>query len=275
VDAGVARRLGRPVVTTLHGYTGGGWKNRFYQRLQSRRLRHFDAVVAVSRPLAEAARRHGVPIDRVHVVRNAWAGGAFLDRAAARVALGVPAEGFRVGWVGRLSREKGPDVTLEAMSYLLDLPVALSIIGGGREAAALRTLAASCGVAERVAWHGIVPEAGSLLRAFDVVVLSSRTEGTPIVLLEAMAAAVPVVASCVGGLPDVVSSDEALLVAPDDPSACAAAVRAVYADRAGAERRARAAGARLEREFGRSAWLSCYEALYQTLQRPAHVGAAR
>src|SRR5436309_2281625 len=267
VDAGVARRLRLPVVTTLHGYTGGGWRNRFYQRLQRGRLRRFDAVVAVSRPLAEAARRSGVPSDRIHLVRNAWGGGAFLDRAAARAALRVPAEGFRVGWVGRLSREKGPDVALEAMTYLRDLPVALSVVGAGRELAGLRALAASRGVTDRVAWHGSVPEAGSLLRAFDVVVLSSRTEGTPIVLLEAMAAGIPVVASRVGGLPDVLSSDEALLVPPEDPAACAAALRAVYADGAGAERRARAAGARLESEFGCSAWVSCYEALYRKLRR--------
>src|SRR6266550_2025197 len=59
--AAVARRLQIPTVTTVHGFTGGGWKNRFYEWLQCRAFRRFDAVVAVSRPLAERLARGGVP----------------------------------------------------------------------------------------------------------------------------------------------------------------------------------------------------------------------
>src|SRR5713101_3623616 len=72
VDAGAARRLGIPTVTTVHGFTGGGWKNRFYERVQRRSHRRFDAVVAVSRPLVEQLLRDGVPPRRLHLVQNAW-----------------------------------------------------------------------------------------------------------------------------------------------------------------------------------------------------------
>src|SRR2546428_9390082 len=88
-----------------------------------------------------------------------------------------------------------------------------------------------------------------LLRAFGAFVLTSRTEGTPIALLEAMAAEVPIIAASVGGVPDVVSSKEALLVPPEDSRAVAAALHEVFQDPAAARARARAARERLEREF--------------------------
>jgi glycosyltransferase involved in cell wall biosynthesis len=264
VDAGVARRLGIPVVTTVHGFTGGGWKNQFYEWLQCRAFRRFDAVVAVSRPLVERLARGGVPRGRIHEVPNAWRQLApALDRESARRALGIPPDAFVVGWVGRLSPEKGPDVLLDAVHHASDLPLAISMVGSGVMQMPLQARAKRLGLNGRIRWHGAVPDADRVLRAFDVCVLSSRTEGTPIVLFEAMAAGVPVVATRVGGVPDVVSPVHAALVAPEDPVALAAEIRGVYQDPAGAQRRARAASVRLERDFGVAPWLDRYEAIYQ------------
>ena len=268
LDAGVARRLGIPVVTTVHGFTGGGWKNRFYEWLQSRSFRRFDAVVAVSWPLARRLERSGVPSSRIHAVPNAWQPMApALDRETARRILGLPPHSFVVGWVGRLSHEKGPDVLLDALLHLRDLPLLVSVVGSGIMQGALRTQAEHLGLNGRVRWHGAVPDAGRLLSAFDVCVLSSRTEGTPIVLFEAMAAGVPVVATCVGGVPDVVSAAEAALVPSEDPVALAAGIRAVYRDPAAARARALAARARLDRDFGVARWLDRYEAIYRLVSR--------
>jgi len=268
LDAGVARRLGIPVVTTVHGFTGGGWKNRFYEWWQSRAFRRFDAVVAVSRPLAECLERSGVPASRIHAVPNAWHPIVpALDRETARCALGLPPHSFVVGWVGRVSHEKGPDVLLDALVQLRDLPLVASVVGSGIMQGALRTQAEHLGLNGRVRWHGAVPDAGRLLSAFDVCVLSSRTEGTPIVLFEAMAAGVPVVATCVGGVPDVVSAAEAALVPSEDPVALAAGIRAVYRDPAAARARALAARARLDRDFGVARWLDRYEAIYRLVSR--------
>ena len=266
LDGGVARRLGIPTVTTVHGFTGGDWKNRLYERLQIRAFRRFDAVAAVSRPIVERLVRAGVPRQRIHLLPNAWAGRPpALDRAAARRALGVPVEGFRIGWVGRLTAEKGADVFVEALARLGDVPVSVSIVGDGRERGPLEQRARELGLAERIAWHGLVADAAGLYRAFDVFVLSSRTEGTPIALFEAMAAGVPVIATRVGGVPDVVSPAEALLVPAEDPEALASAIRAVLGDPAAAAARAAAARARLEREFGMDPWLDRYEKLYRGL----------
>jgi glycosyltransferase involved in cell wall biosynthesis len=266
VDAGVARRLGIPVATTVHGFTGGGWKNRLFEWLQCRAFRKFNAVVAVSRPLVERLTRAGVPPSLIHQVRNAWspvAPASLPDRAAARRALGLPTDGFAVGWLGRLSHEKGPDVLLEALPHLSDLPLVASVVGDGAMRAALETRARGLGLNGRIRWHGALANGAGVLRAFDVCVLSSRTEGTPMVLFEAIAAGVPVVVTAVGGMPDVVSPTQAVLVSPDDPAALAAAIRSVYEDPAMARERACRAHARVERDFAVAPWLERYEAIYR------------
>ena len=267
LDAAIARRLGIPVVSTVHGFTGGDRRNRFYEWLQRRALRRFDAVVAVSRTLMDDVAESGVPRERLHYVQNAWYPSAPpLDGDAACRALGITPDGFRVGWVGRLSAEKGPDVLVEALRQLGDLPVTVSFVGVGPLRQALETRAVSLEVVDRIRWHGLVPGAGRLLRAFEAFALTSRTEGTPVALLEAMAAEVPIIAAGVGGVPDVVSTREALLVPPEDPRAVATALRDVFQNPAAARKRARAARERLEREFGLTAWLERYEAVYRAVR---------
>lgn len=273
LDAPVARRMGVPTVTTVHGFTGGGWKVGIYERIQRFAFRWFDAVVAVSRPLAKELAASGVPTERIHTVPNAYAPTLDpTDRAAARRKLAIPQDGFVVGWVGRLSSEKGPDVLIDALAHLADIPMRVSLVGDGPARAALGARAAALGVAERITWHGVVRDAASLFRAFDVFVLSSRTEGSPIVLFEAMAAGVPVVASDVGGVPDTLSRGEASLVPPENPRALADAIRDVHGNRERAAARADAARQRLVAQFSVEPWLARYDALYRQIQQPLTEG---
>jgi len=263
VDAPVARARGVPVVTTVHGFTGGGPRNRIYEWLQRRAFRRFDAVVAVSAPLASTLVEGGVPRARVHLVRNAWDGGtARPTRAEARSVLGIPPAELVVGWVGRVSREKGLDVLVEAIPSLGDLDVRVSVIGDGREAEGCRARAAGLGAADRIRWHGPVADAGRLFGAFDVFALSSRTEGTPMVLFEAAAAGVPIVATRVGGVPDVFGPEQAWLVPPEDPAALASAIRSALEAPDEASQRAAAATDRLETGFRPDRWLDEYESIY-------------
>lgn len=265
VGARAARRLGIPVVSTAHGITGGGWKNRLYQYLQWWSLRRFDAVIAVSRPLAEELARRGIPGDRIHVIPNAYPEGvARLQPDVARERLGVGSDRVHLGWVGRVNADKGLDVMLEALAYLDDVPLTLSVIGDGPDRPHLESRVAAMAAAGRVRWHGSVPDAGALFPAFDLFVLSSRTEGTPMVLFEAMAASVPVVATAVGGVPDVVSDEEALLVPSEDPRALAGAIRSVVTQRESAVGRARAARARLAERFGAAAWVDRHRDVYRS-----------
>lgn len=265
VQAGaVARRLGLPTVTTVHGFTGGGWKNRIYEVLQRRAFRRFDAVVAVSRPLGDRLREDGVATGRLHVVPNAAPPtGPALGRDAARRVLGLAHDAFVAGWVGRLSHEKAPDLLVGALTHA-PAHIEAVIIGDGPAGSGARRLAEQLGVASRIRWAGSVADAGTLFAAFDCFVLSSRTEGTPIVLFEAMAAGVPIVATAVGGVPDVVSDQEALLVESPAAAALGGALTALCDDPAGARTRAAAASRRLD-AYRLGPWIARYEALYHAV----------
>jgi glycosyltransferase involved in cell wall biosynthesis len=260
-----ARRAGVLWVSTVHGFTGGGRKNRFYEWLQIRAYRRAQAVVAVSLPIRDRLVGAGICPDRVHVIPNAWAPKALLSREEARRRLCLTGPEPVIGWVGRLTREKGADVFLEALAQIPDRHWTASIVGAGRERPALEAQAERLGIAERIRWHGLMPDAAGLYPAFDAWVLSSRTEGTPIALFEAMAARVPVVVTTVGGVPDVVSPFEALLVRSEDPAALAAGIATLLAgpDEAGA--RAEAAFRRLSTQHTSEAWLASHLELYRSL----------
>lgn len=263
---------GAATVSTLHGVVGGDLKNRVYEWLQRRSCRQRDAVVAVSRPLAAALLHQGFAPERTHVVRNTWRSGTTsLTRTAARQALGLPAQGFIVGWVGRISHEKGLDVLIDALGLFPTLDVHLAVIGDGSERATLqRSSARSLMVHQgRLHWVGMRPGADALLTAFDVVVLSSRTEGTPMLLFEAMSAGVPVIAAAVGGIPDVIGPNEALLVPAENPRALWSAVDAVHRDATGARGRADAAARRLLLEHDVARWSTSYASVYDAARQTA------
>lgn len=262
-----ARRHGIATVSTVHGFTGGGRRNRFYEGIQCRALRHADAVIGVSRSIVARLASTGVQSGRIHCIPNGY--GSFgrtglASRAEARRELGLPTEGWMVGWIGRVSREKALDVALEALAQA-EASWQLVVIGEGPERPQMMRLAESLGVGTRVHWKGIVGDAARLIPAFDAVVLSSRTEGTPIVLLEAMHAGIPIIAAAVGGVPDMLGEQEALLVAPESPRAIARALEELRAHADGAARRARAARERLERQFAMPAWIDAVRSVYASV----------
>ena len=265
VDGGVARGEGIGVVSTCHGFIDSTARGRFYQWLQRLALRRFDAVVAVSGPIAERVRAAGVDPGKVHLVPNVLAAAATaIQRADARRRLDLPDTPV-IGWVGRLSGEKGPDVALEAFARLGRSDARLVVIGSGPDESALRARAAALGIESSVLWRGVVPDAGALFSAFDAFLLSSRTEGTPIALLEAISAGVPVVATRVGGVPDVIDESSARLVESGDVGALAASLAEILADPAAARARAERARARVVSAGAVESWLARYESIYRAV----------
>ena len=268
LDSGLARQLGIPTVTTIHGESFMGGRTRIYEWLQWRTYRRFDAVIAVSVRLRETALAHRVPAQRVHLIRNAFPGGvSFASRESARRELGLSPADVAVGWLGRMIPVKGADIFLRAVGQLASPTATAVLIGDGSERGQLESLAAQLGLGPRVRFVGGVEGAARLLPAFDAFVLSSRSEGTPIVLFEAMAAGVPVVASRVGGVPDVVGDGEAVLVPAEDATACADGLRRILDDRPGAAAMAERARRRLADGFSTAAWLDHHETLYRELVR--------
>ena len=174
--------------------------------------------------------------------------------------------------IARLAPQKGHRVLFDALPRVLErVPEARVRVVGHEElstVAELRAYAAGRGVADRVAFEGFRGDVPSVLRELDLFVLPSLWEGFGLVLLEAMAAGRPVVASAVGPIPEVVVDGESgLLVPPGDPEALARAIVRVLEDAVLAERLGRAGRARVEQVFGLDRMVERTDALYQELVR--------
>jgi glycosyltransferase involved in cell wall biosynthesis len=262
-----ARHQRVPTVSTVHGFTGGSLRNRLNEVVQRFALRGFGAVIAVAAPIVGRLTAAGVPRSKIHCIPNGFTLAVDrLERSSARRKLGVSDGKLIAGWVGRLSREKGADVMLRALSRS-DPAWHLSIIGEGPESNELLRLSGELGIGGRVTWHGAMTNAGSLFGAFDAFVLSSRTEGTPITLFEAMDARVPIVAASVGGVPDVISAAHAILVPPEQPDSFARALEEIQRNPAAAVERSARARERLISAFGASDWIDAVDAAYRAAHK--------
>jgi glycosyltransferase involved in cell wall biosynthesis len=259
-----ARRCGLPVVTTVHGFDGGNLKARAYEVLDLWLMRWFDAVICVSERTGAQVRRAIGNRGSIRIIPNGYEPGAAMSRAEARRRLGVPADARVIGWVGRLWTVKGPDLLIEAVAQLEPDVARVVVIGEGPERTALETTCARRGL-RQVLFAGAREDAAQLLRAFDVLVMSSRSEGTPMVLLEAMAAGVAVVTFAVGGIPDVVSPASAWLAPPEDVPALAAALRDALDHPQAAAVRAAEARRVLDARFGVEPWVARIEEVYASV----------
>ena len=267
LHGGPARRLGIATVSTLHGSSRMGGLSHLFEWMQERALARFDGVVAVSEPLKESLIAKGVSADRVHLIPNGWVPPErYLTRDEARNELGVPREGFLFGWIGRLIPIKGCDVFLEALARIGGETAAVwhgVVVGDGPERASLEEQAVALGIGDRVTFAGSVSEAARIVRALDLFILSSRSEGTPMTILEVMGAGVPVVATHVGGVPAVVDAPRGgWIVPPEDPKALAEALAGALSD--GTERRERAelGRSRAGGAYGPESWVAAHTGVY-------------
>jgi glycosyltransferase involved in cell wall biosynthesis len=245
VGVGLAARvLGLPYVITAHGsdinvyaqYSRLAWQIRWA-------LGGAAAVIAVSRSLhAKITRLLGAAADRTPLHQIACAGfnpAVFFpgDRAEARRELGVLPQGRVVIFVGQLVTIKAVDRLVEAWRLLAADGRArpedrLILVGEGPTRDALERQVADASLADRVTFAGAYPQAtvARWLRGADVLCLPSHNEGTPNVIVEALASGVPVVASDVGGIPDMIEPGvSGLLVPPGDAPALAGALAAALA----------------------------------------------
>lgn len=247
----VAARLARvPVrVHTFHGHVLRGYFGplRSYAfGLIERGLAHSSsAIVAVSEAVkSDLVALRVAPAPRIRVIPlgldlEPLAGS--LPRGALRGPAGVPADAPLVGCVGRLAAVKDLDTFLAAAARVRrERPEArFALVGDGEERSRLEHLCRDAGLSEVVHFHGWQRDMAQVYGDLDLVVNSSRNEGTPVALIEALAAGRPVVATRVGGTPDLLGEGRrGLLVAPGDPQALAQAMLDVLARPAEAQARA-------------------------------------
>jgi glycosyltransferase involved in cell wall biosynthesis len=258
-----ARSIGAIAVSTAHGSSRLGGGTAWWEWIQEKVWRRFDMVIAVSRELYSALISDGLPNDRVVLIPNAWSGRRpSVGQDEVRRRLGIRPSSCVVGFVGRLIHAKGPDQLLRAAAST-DLPnVSWVIVGDGALRSSLEEQAKALGIAPRVLWVGHLDDATEVFPAFDVFALPSRTEGTPIVAFEAMAAGVPVIAFGVGGVPEVLGEGSGVVVPAEDIAGFARALEQVVADEGLRDRLRARADARLVSEYSPDRWIQRHLDVY-------------
>ena len=243
------RRRGPHVVSTEHNV----WARYrpITRRLNAVTFGWQDAAIAVSQEVARSIGPRTRPT--VRVIPNGVDGDRLradaLARSTARAELGVSADATVVGVVGGITPKKGHSTLVAAAPRIAaSIPsVRFAFVGIEADGGAVRGEVRDGGLEDRIMFLGYRPNASRLMRAFDLLCLPSRFEGMPVSMLEAMALGVPVVATAVGGVPEVANGGRAaMIVPPSDPDALSHAISEVLTDDLLRGRLVEAAGSRVE-----------------------------
>ncbi|WP_020385086.1 glycosyltransferase [Kribbella catacumbae] len=242
-----AHRAGVPrIVHTYHGFPFHEFQNPLrkaaYIAIERRLAAITDVVLAIGSGVAVEALRRGLArpsalrtiapvVEAVTVPKTAE------SQAAARAALGISDAGFVIGTVGRIDYQKAPEHLITAIARLRHQDAMAVWIGSGPGLTEARELVRRAGLLDRFVFAGERSDVAGLLPAFDVFAMASRYEGLPCAVVEAMRCGVPVVATAVNSLPDlVVPGESGVLVPPGRPDLLAVAIDGVLDDPRAADR---------------------------------------
>jgi glycosyltransferase involved in cell wall biosynthesis len=276
-----ARMAGMPVVSISHGWTAATMKVRLYEALDRLFLRFMDAIVCVSERQAVRVRRALVPASRVAVIRNAIETRSFdrPDPTYRRRLHDFFAEPPRiiVGAAGRLSPEKGFEQLVRAAHIVteVDPRVGFVLFGEGPLRPALTEMIERTGLQKKFILAGFRGDLEKFFSHLDLLALPSFTEGLPVVVLEAFAASVPVVATAVGGTPEVIEEGvNGFLVPPGDPAALARRILDVLGDEVGRRAMGLRGRRRVEERFTFATQSTAYGRLFEELTNRRLAGAS-
>jgi len=270
------RKLRRmPMVTTVHGWTWTGGMTRMmaYEWLDSLSFARMDRVILVNEAMKDHPRFRNRSHLAVEVVANGIPGDYSFDAqddtaGLNREILDFCRQGYTIGAIGRLSPEKGFDVLLAVVAFLVaeGRDVRLVLLGEGGLRNKLEESVKELGLKYRVLMPGYVGNARNYLPFFNLFAMPSLTEGLPVVLLEAMQAGVPIVASKVGGIPDVLAGGHAgLLIEPGSMESMKQGIVDVMQNTQAAGQRVQVAGQRVREDFSSKAMAEKYLGIYQRI----------
>lgn len=277
--AAIVPGRGRPrvIVHTFHGHSLSGYfssrRARVFLAIERFLARRTTRLIAVSEEVRDDLVALGVAsAERIEVIRLGFDLSRFdVDEATRlrrreelRAALGVPSQAAVVTLIARLVPIKRVDRFLAVAEELAaDERVWFVIAGDGELREELQAIPLSEGLAQRLVWAGFQRDVPAVCFASDVVMLTSDNEGTPVSLIEAQAAGVPVVSTRVGGAATVVGDRPGALVATDDVAGLAGAVRALLDDLPAARRSAHGAAARVTEVFSLDGLVRSLDDLYR------------
>jgi glycosyltransferase involved in cell wall biosynthesis len=265
---------GRPWIAFHHGYTATDLKVKLYNQIDRWSLRAADRVIAVCGPFREELIAAGIPSAHIRVLHNSAAiPGSTLageDEIRREFCLEKNTKVFIA--IGRLSYEKGQSDLILALDRLRqakpDLRWKLLLVGSGPEKARLEAAVQRLALGNRILFAGHRSNVLPFLQLSNLMVLPSHSEGSPHVVLEAMAAGVPIVATRVGGVPEILEDAEtAVLVPPRDPAALASGIARVLASETMAASLAANAREVLRRRFSHDTYKTTLLGIYDEVLR--------
>ena len=229
-------RRGYKVLSTVHGWAKqtAGMKGKIYEFVDALSLREMDKIVAVSRAVRDDLTQRGVNADKIEVIYNGIALDCLKSNfsgSLVRTEYGIPQNTFVLGAVGRLVPVKGYQYLIEAMRSVVNaIPdCKLVIAGEGPLKDELFRRIVKHGLTSYISLLGYQASIPRFLSMVDIFVMPSLSEGLPIALLEAMACGNPILASSVGGIPEVITSGEdGILLPPADPKVLADSIMEMY-----------------------------------------------
>jgi len=259
-------RVGVPFIATCHLWTRATVVVRLYEALDAYVLRHADHVIGVSDSIVDSLRKSGIPRSRTSVIYNGIEPGPLPAAIPIlRAELGIGAAPL-IGTVARLEEQKDLPSFIEAAEQVLrEFPEAtFVIVGDGSLRQTLAELIYRKGLEDRVLLLGQRDDVPNIYASLDLFVLASVSEGLPMVLLEALSASLPVVATRVGAVPRVIDSGHSgLLVDPSNPRLLAESLLACLRDRNYASSLGTHGRATVMERFSSDTMSSEYLALYE------------
>jgi glycosyltransferase involved in cell wall biosynthesis len=265
----VTGALGRTPVVLAHEHSWsfeGQQMRQLVDRLVISRLA--DAVIAVSR--ADRQRMIdvvGIPPERIVFIPNGIPAPVRGDPHAVRRSTGISETAPVLVSVGNLLPAKAYDVMLQALALVRpSFPEVRLLVAGGRDPRQLQRLAAQLGIEDAVTFLGLRTDIPDVLAAANIAVSSSDHEGSPLAAMEYLGAGLPVIATAVGGMPDLITSGETgILVQRRDPSALASAIQQLLANPDQARAMGEQGRIRQRRDFSLDAMVARVETLYTDL----------
>jgi len=259
------------LVTTVHGWVHQTRRTPLYYRIDRFCLPRYERVLAVSQDLYDQCREAGVPADQCLLIENGIDCSEFCRRIGtdkAKACQGLTPGRLVLGAVGRLSAEKGFDLLIRATDQLLKdgFDLELLIVGEGDERQHLQALVERLGRVDRIRLLGYRTDVRDLFEAMDIYALSSLREGLPNVVLEALAMEVPVVATRVAGVPNLIADGaNGLLTEPGDLAGLTGALAGLLADASLRQRLSRTGRMTIETRYSFAARMDRIRAVYDDL----------
>ena len=263
-----------PIVATFHGwFYAQKLKTKLIAQASIRMLSYFDSIITVSDQIKIGLITLGIPSEKMTTVRNVPAIEPeiySLEKDTFSKDIGIPSGSKTVGFVGRLEPVKGCRHFIQAVSIVVksDPDVCFVIVGEGSERESLERQSRKHGLENRVYFCGFRDDMASVFRALDLYVLPSLNEGVPLTLLEAMFYGVPVIATRVGGVPEVIRHGiNGMLVSPKDSQGLAKSIVESLINQEETVERVLKAKNTIDREFSVEKWADIIGGIYVNLMK--------